>query len=183
MTDLRALPHLIQTRDWPRAEALLRAAADQPNAPAEVFYNLAKVLEARGKWTDAGPWLDRAVAARDGYANAWFELGRWAVDTGEYPKAFGAFQRAVALDPDDSDARRNLGRVALRLGEWDVAQTAFTGETDVEAQIALYRAATERGEDARSQLADLLARTDARPAVFKAMTRTAKGRVPLRLPR
>lgn len=183
MTDLRALPHLIQTRDWPRAEALLRAAAAETQAPAEVFYNLAKVLEARGKWTDAGPWLDRAVAARDGYANAWFELGRWAIDAGDYPKAFKAFRRVVDLDPGDADARRNLGRIALRLGEWDVAQTMFAGETDVEAQIALYRAATERGADTRGQLADLLARTDARAAVVKAMTRTAKGRVPLRLPR
>lgn len=183
MADLTPLPRLIQTRDWTGAEALLRAAAAEAQAPAEVFYNLAKVLEARGNWDQAGPWLDRAVAARDGYAIAWFELGRWATDFGEFPKAFTAFGRVVDLDPQDADARRNLGRVALRLGEWDIAQTMFAGQSDVEAQIALYRAAAERGEDARDRLDQLLALTDDRPAVFKAMFRTAKGRVPLRLPR
>lgn len=183
MADLTALPRLIQAQDWAAAESLLRGAAMPSDAPAEVFYNLAKIVEMQGKWTDAGPWLHRATQRRANYAMAWFELGRWAADHDDRALALTAFRHAAALDPTDRDARRNLGRIALRQGDWDTVLTAFDGQTDLEARIALYRARTETGADTRAELDALLARKDARAAVFKAMTRTAKGRVPLRLPR
>ena len=70
---------LIAREDWRRAEAALRRAAARRGAPAGVFYNLALVLERRGKGAQAGTWLRRAVSADPGHGKAWFELGRRAV--------------------------------------------------------------------------------------------------------
>lgn len=176
------LPRLLREENWSAAEKVLRAAARKKVAPAEVFYNLAKVLEASGKAAQMRTWLQRALKAKPDYAMAWFELGRCALAQQDFPSAFKAFERANALDPKDQDARRNLGRIALRLGVWDKAAACFARAEDTEAQLALYRIASERGEDTGALRETLLALPDDRPEVLKTLTRTAKGAIPLKLP-
>ena len=116
MTELSKLPALLQAQDWPRAEALLRKAAQSKSASAEVYYNLAKVLEAAGKSEQRHVWLKRAVAARSDYAIAWYELGRVALGRGDCSSAAQSFDKAFALAPEDADARRMAARLALRQG-------------------------------------------------------------------
>ncbi len=173
------LPTLLAAQDWARAEKLLRAAAAKKTASADVFYNLAKVLEAAGKTRQMQQWLKRAVAAKPDYALAWYELGRRALDDNALEDAFTAFRRAHAADPHDRDAARSLGRVALRLGKWDVAAQCFAEFADSEAQLALYRIAAERGEPTTHLSQDLLAQSDLRSEVLKTLTRVAKGRLPM----
>lgn len=179
MASISKLPDLLAASDWVGAERVLRRAAGRTGAGADVFYNLALVLGRAGKGAQAGSWLRRAVKARPGYMAAWFELGRWCLDAGDLTGALEGFQTASGLALEDVDAKRNLGRVALRLGRWDVAVAAFDAD-DTEARIARYRIAAETGEDA-SGLLDNLLDTAPRQAVLKAMTRTAKGRIPLHL--
>lgn len=179
MKDERTLPALLAAQDWPAAERLLRRLAKGKAPTADVFYNLAKVLEMAGKRAQVRHWLERAVGCKPDYAIAWFELGRAAVDEGDLPAARLAFVKALALAPQDADARRSLGRVALRLGDWEMANACFAGQTDREAQMARYRIGAETGAPVDDLRAALLARGEWRPEVLKTLTRTAKGSIPL----
>ncbi len=176
------LPQLLAAQDWAAAEAVLRAAARKKAPPPEVFYNLAKVLEAAGKPSQIAVWLKRAVKARPDYGDAWFELGRFALVDNDLRGAFDAFKRAHTLVPEEADARDNLGRVALRLGEWQTAAECFDARNDDAAMLARYRIAAETGADLSAIQTELLARRALRPEAVKAMTRTAKGSLPRYMP-
>lgn len=182
MIDLRRLPHLIAAKDWPAAESLLRRAAALPGAPAAVFYNLAKVLEARGVTEPCAALYERAVAADPAHAAAWFELGRARLLESDLPRAEAAFARAATLDPDDVDAWRYLMRLRLRLGDWEGAETAVRHlPQDAETRSAAYRAMAELGRDVRSARRQLLAEAAGRAHALKALTRVSKGAIPLRI--
>ncbi len=183
MTHQADLQALLAAQDWPGAERLLRRAAKSKSANASTYYNLGKVLEVAGKPEQSGAWYKKAVSADPGHANAWFELGRWAIDGRDWPLAAKAFAKAAALAPDDPDAWRNLGRVTLRLGHWDQAQVAWARFDDDEARLAQYRIAAERGKDTSVLRAALLRDPALRPEVLKTLVRTAKGRVPLQFPK
>lgn len=181
MAKLIDLPTLLASQDWARAEKLLRAAAAKKTAGADVFYNLAKVLEAAGKTAQMRTWLKRAVARRPDYAAAWFELGRSALQDDDLQGAFGAFERAMTLSPMDQDAKRNCGRVALRLGYWEAASRCFDGASDAEAELAHYRIAAETGQSTDQMRRALLDQPEHRAQVLKTLTRVARGSLPLRL--
>ncbi|MDD8021952.1 MAG: tetratricopeptide repeat protein [Paracoccaceae bacterium] len=183
MNDLARLPQMIAAQDWAGAAHLLRRVAAHPGAPAQVHYNLAKVLEAQGEGAQMLPWLHRAVQRDPSYALAWFEIGRAEIAAGDLSAAAVAFARAWALDPRDDDAVRNLMRVALRLGDWAQARQAARAlpQSDAEALAARYRCACELGEAAEDLRARLLADPQIRPVALKALTRVAKGSLPLRL--
>ena len=127
MARIEDLGRLLAEEDWSNAERVLRRAAKAGDAPAQVPYNLAMVLQKQGKQRPSGQWLKSALAKDPAYQAAWFELGRWAVAEQDLEQAEKAFARAVDLDQADMDAHRNLGRVALRRGNWDLAAEAFSG--------------------------------------------------------
>ncbi len=127
-------------------------------------------------------WLKRAVAADARYGVAWFELGRAQIEAGDWAAAEQAFSWALALDPVDADARINLARLRLRLGDWMGARAACEGLAETGEVLAiLYRAVCELGEDASDLQDRLLADPTERVRALKALTRVAKGSVPLRL--
>lgn len=182
MVQLVKLPQLLAAEDWSAAEKLLRRAAGAKGAGAQVFYNLAKVIEMRGGGAKRIAWLKKAVAADARYGAAWFELGRAQIEAGDWAAAEMAFARALALDPADVDARINLARLRLRLGDWTGARVACAGLAETGEVLAiLYRAACELGEDAADLQDRLLADPAERVRALKALTRVAKGSVPLRL--
>lgn len=182
MPDISTLPRLLADADWPAAERLLRRAA-RPAAPAAVFYNLAKVLEAQGKTGQMAHWLGRAVAADPGHAHAWFELGRCHHAAGDATTALAAFRKAAALAPADGEAWRMVLRLALRLCAWDVAEAALGHLPDgPETAAARYRVLAETGRAGPQERAALLADPARRPEALKALTRVARGTLPLRLP-
>lgn len=181
MANLANLPTLISSQNWPAAIKLLRREASKPDAGADIFYNLGKVLEADGKWLQSGEWFQKAVDRRSGYQVAWFELGRWAVDQRDLRRAFDAFMKAVDLEPADADARRNAGRIALRLGRWAQARTLWEAFSDNEAKQAQYRITAELSEPTSDMRNKLLDDRHLRPEVLKTLTRTAKGSIPLKI--
>ncbi len=182
MAKLDDLPRLIQSQDWSSAERVLRKAAQGKSASAEIFYNLAKVLEQVGKPEQRAAWLKRAVARRPDYALAWFELGCIALEDGESDAALKAYQKAWEADPSDSDARRMVARLSLRLGRWEDARNALQEDQDTEALMLRYRIAAEMG-DATPALRDgLLQDAASRPEALRTLTRVAKGSIPLSLP-
>ncbi|MEL6768973.1 MAG: tetratricopeptide repeat protein [Pseudomonadota bacterium] len=187
----RDLDALIRSGDWQRAETRLRRLARERDATAPVFYNLAKVLEAQGKWAQSGAWLKRAVSADVKHGKAWFELGRWLVDQGgAVSEAAAAFGRAAKLLPDDVDSWRNLARTTLRAGQWARALEASEKvltllPEEAEALAIAARAAAEERDRARA--ADyakrLAVRGDSGALWLKALTRSSAGSLPLRPPR
>jgi tetratricopeptide (TPR) repeat protein len=182
MSDLSALPRLLAVADWPAAERLLRRAA-RPGAAAAVFYNLAKVLEAQGKTGQVAHWLGRAVAADPGHAKAWFELGRAQHAAGDSGRALVAFRKAATLDPADTEAWRMVLHLALRLCDWAGAEAALDHLPDGPGTAAArYRVLAETGRAGPQDRAALLADPAGRPEALKALTRVAKGSLPLRLP-
>lgn len=182
MADLSTLPRLLAAADWPAAERLLRRAA-RPDAPAAVFYNLAKVLEAQGKSGQMEHWLRRAVAAGPGHAPAWFELGRCHHAAGAPGPALAAFRKAACLAPGDGEAWRMVLRLALRLCDWAGAEAAL-GHLPAcpETAAARYRVLAETRRAGAAERAALLADPASRPEALKALTRVAIGTLPLRLP-
>ncbi|SMX44977.1 Tetratricopeptide repeat protein [Actibacterium lipolyticum] len=182
MVNLSQLPRLLQQQDWPAAERLLRRAAKDKAATAAVFYNLGKVLEAAGKPAQTAAWYRKAVAKDPNHANAWFELGRAQLANHDFAGAEGAFAKAAALSPDDGDALLNLARIRLRLGKWDTARAAWAQLPEsAERTAAMYRIAAELGAPTAELRRALLADPAARATALKALTRTAKGSLPLRL--
>lgn len=179
MDPARSYADHIAAQDWEKAERALRKAAKAKAAPAQVFYNLAKVLEAAGKPTQMRTWLKRAVATDPQYEIAWFELGRAELRARAFEPALRAFERAATLDPTDQDARRNAARIALRLGQWDKARSGFGDAPDFEARAARYRIAAEQGAATKTEQEDLLRTPDHRPAALKALTRTSRGSIGL----
>ena len=179
MSDLSRLPHLLSRQDWAGAEVLLRRALSDPKAPAALAYNLAKVLELQGK--DGVEWLQRCVAQEPRHADGWFELGRALMAT-DFAGAEAAFARSVALKPA-ADAWLNLARLRQRLGDWAGCGAALAHlPQTAETRAMAYRVACETGAETGALRADLLSRASERPEALKALTRTAKGHLPLRLP-
>lgn len=167
---------------WPEAEEILGrlAAGGHPS----VFYNLGRVKMELGKWAEARVWLTRCVAAAPGHAHGWFELGRTALELADLDTAGQAFARAMALDPTDADARVNLARICLRQGQYAPVREALAPLAGHSAEVdALrYRAAAELGlPEAEAERAALWSRPGGRAEALKALTRVAKGRLPLDL--
>ena len=181
MAKLSDLPVLIKSENWAAAERLLRQAAKAKTAPAEIYYNLAKVLEKTGKRSQSITWLNRAVARRPDYAIAWFELGRALLAHGDIEASLNAYQRACALDPKDSDARRMVARLALRLGLWDQVKAALQDDQDPEARCARYRVEAETGTASKRARDALLTDPSMRPEALRTLTRVSKGSISLRL--
>lgn len=175
MVDLGPLPALLAARDWPRAERLLRRAAREKAPPAQVFYNLAKVLIEAGKAEQAGQWLRRALRVDPRYANAWFELGRWAIAQRDYAQAQDAFTRVLDLESNDLSAARNLLALAQRRGDASAMARACTVLPEGETDAARYRLAAESGAAGFAEARSYLAK---HPGDLRTLTQPRRGVLP-----
>jgi tetratricopeptide (TPR) repeat protein len=96
---------------------LERAIAQQPDAPVEFVYELARAHAKAGHPADTLRWAEAAIARDASYAPAWKELGGAATALGQWDRAHDALQRAVTLRPSDTHALADLGNVLLRRGQ------------------------------------------------------------------
>jgi len=181
--DVQRLQSALASSDWAQADEVLAPVTAGADAHSSLLYNHGKVLMELGRMQAAAGLLHRAVQTAPDHAEAWFELGRTAVALEDFATAFTGFSHALDLAPNDEDARRNLGRVALRLGRYDAAHAAWSPlHGDAEADLALYRVATETGApSAAAQRRDLLARHPDKAAVIRTLVRVSKGAIPLNL--
>ncbi|WP_010139184.1 tetratricopeptide repeat protein [Oceanicola sp. S124] len=184
MAAMDKLNHALTQGDWKAADEILSRLVRRAPGEASLLYNLGRVKMERGQWPAARTWLRKAIAAAPGHAHAWFELGRTELQLGDLAAAQRGFAKAVALDPADADAHLNLARIALRLGAFAEVRAALAPLAGQGAEIdALrYRAAAELGlPEAGEEAAALWSRSGARAEALKALTRVAKGRLPLDL--
>lgn len=182
MATLADLPKLFETKDWTTAERLLRKAAKSKKAPAEIHFNLGKVLEAQDRKAQAITFFKRAAALKPGYAAAWAEMGRMMMDTGDLQGALPILEKAANLAPNDPYIPRNIGRLSMRLGLWERAEAAYAGMEDEEALMMRYRCAAElRRNSASEMLQDAFEDPAKRPLAMRMMVRTARGSIPRRV--
>lgn len=181
--DFQKLKTALERGDWVDADAVLAPATAAVDAHPSMLYNHGKVLMELGRLGAAADQLHRTVQAAPDHAAAWFELGRVALLQEDFTTAFNGFSQALDLTPDDMDARRNLGRVAIRLGAYRAAHAAWLPlRGDAEADLALYRIASETGDPSADRLRyDLLASHPNRAAVIRTLVRVSKGAIPLTL--
>lgn len=109
--DLFALAVAAEQRgDLLQAEEHYRQLLAAEGPDADVCFNLANVLVARGERGAAMERLWQAVELAPRFAEAWYNLGTVALERGQVDAAHAAFSRAVSLSPSFGEAR--LGLVA-----------------------------------------------------------------------
>ena len=83
------------------------AAARVPTAEELRIVALDYVLLA--DYPDASRWLERALVADPGNAEAWYDLGRARMQQGSFQQAADALNRSLLLRPGDARTLDNLG--------------------------------------------------------------------------
>ncbi|HEY8601100.1 MAG TPA: tetratricopeptide repeat protein [Thermomicrobiales bacterium] len=97
--------------DYAGAETALRQGLAKVKLPRFINYWLGVTLYRQGKYTDAQPEFERAIALRPDNAVLQYWLGTNLEQLGRYPEARTAYERALTLDPGYQEAREALARL------------------------------------------------------------------------
>lgn len=132
------------------AETHYRELAGSGNAVA--VHQLGRLLLWQGRFADAVPLLERAVAQRPAAADVRFDLAQALAGTDDAGAALAAYRRTVELAPDHYKAHYGLARVLARLGEAEAAREAmatyqrlYAAEQEATRRENLERARLDRG--------------------------------------
>jgi tetratricopeptide (TPR) repeat protein len=127
-------------------------------------FELGRMMELQGQWTNAETWFRRAVELRPILSEGWIELGKVQASQEEYAEALASFTMAQGQRPGDSEIYLRSGlalaklnrhaeamekyRAAIHLNpaDWE-AHHELGGELDLANQIAA--ASDEFGAAAR----------------------------------
>ena len=164
---------LVDSREYDAAAAHLDIAmkllAKNPDA-ADAHYLRAKVYAAKDELRDAVGQLERAIALRPNFPQAWSDLGQLRKTLLDGPGALAAFERAVALNPRDAVAQYRLGAEYLRQDKVPPAvesleeayELAPADQSTLNAlQAALRRdGQTAKAEEIKGKLTELLRNKD-----------------------
>jgi len=80
----------------------------------------------------------KAVAIRDTFYEAWFNLGTALHAAGQEEEAVKAYQKALTLQPGARPVIRNLGRVLLNLNQTEAAVSVFQQAISPNAPAEVY---------------------------------------------
>ncbi len=108
------------------AAALLSACA----GPGEDYHTEGMKLYSEGKYSQAQELLAQAVAADNGKALYYVDLGMNCIQTADYKQAKDNFDRALIIGGEDELAYRGLGIMALDQELWADAVSYFTQAVD-----------------------------------------------------
>lgn len=114
---------LFEQGDEVKAARMLKQQAEQTPHDPQLQNNYGALLLGYGKYTEAEPFLRRALEQRIGYAAAWNNLGLCLVGLKRGPEACAAFKTAAAIDAECDEAWLNLAAVALTAGQSAAALT------------------------------------------------------------
>jgi tetratricopeptide (TPR) repeat protein len=116
----------LQIPAWRSDESLWRHAVAVDPASGVARSNLGAALTGQRRYEEATRELERAVALRPAYAEAWNNLGlALAPQQGRLPEAAERFRRAVTVRPHFGEAWNNLGVTLATQGQSDAAIDAF----------------------------------------------------------
>lgn len=115
---------------WRSDESVWRHAVALDPASGVARSNLGAALTGQRRYEEATRELERAVALRPRYAEAWNNLGlALAPQPGRLPEAAERFRRALAVRPRFGEAWNNLGVTLAMQGQGEAAIEAFARAT------------------------------------------------------
>jgi len=79
-------------------------------------YNQGYSLWKQGRYADAAPYFQQAIAMKGDYAEAYNMLGFCTRKTGDLGKAIGYYETALKLKPNFPEAREYFGEAYLEQG-------------------------------------------------------------------
>ena len=118
-------------RRYAAAEPVLRQALEGLDT-AETRYDLALVLDRRGRLDEATAEYERALERNPNHVDSLINLGVVHARRGLLRQAVSRFERAVAIDPDHADAHVNLGALLLARGAREEARRAFRAALEID---------------------------------------------------
>jgi tetratricopeptide (TPR) repeat protein len=154
----------LQVGYWRDSVTLYRHAIDVTTDNYVARFNLASVLEARGRSAEALAQLRETVRIRPYFASAHAELGQLLAQQGQPAEALGELQAAVSLKPDSAEAHFRLGSVLGTLGR----------ATDAAAEFAEAIRLQPENADAHYNLALALAQQDKLPEAAREFDATVR---------
>lgn len=123
--DLNALNLLgVLTRQTARpqeATELLQRAAANPQAAADVHYNLGTALNDLQRWSDAAAAFRRALATQPQRADFWNMLGVSFNRLGRIADALACYRAAASVDPANAACYSNLGACLMQSAQGTAA--------------------------------------------------------------
>ncbi len=100
------------------ADRLARVVLDKNPNHAPAHNHLAASLRTQGRHDEARVSLDRALALRPDYVEAWFNHGILHQDRNELYDALRCYDRTISLAPNDADVRLNRACILLLGGDF-----------------------------------------------------------------
>ena len=153
-------------------EPLDRAIRLFGNSPDSAYprYLRAKIYKDERDPAGAAAQLEKAVALRPDFVEAWSDLGEARRNLSDDASALAAFRRAVELSPDDAVAQTRLGSLLLDSGQAHEAVAHLREGARLDPknqsalnalQLALRRdGQTQQAEAVKKELRELLAERD-----------------------
>ena len=113
-------------KDFPRAVEMYRAAlARAPEQEGDILVNLGDTYRGMGDSAAARETLNKALALEPELAEAHYQLGRVAGESGKLEEAGGHFRRALYLDSKHNRARAIWGELLKEGGKWQEGAALF----------------------------------------------------------
>lgn len=109
------------------ARAAFEKAMNDPfyQTPQIAAFNLGRLYEERGDYTNALPYYRQAVKLHPDYAQAWLRIGRILERTGKNEEARLAYEKALRESSDLAEAHLRLGIMSYRAGDFKEAAGSF----------------------------------------------------------
>ena len=95
---------------------------------AESCYRRARTLQEAGRFGEALPAFERAIALKPDYAEAHNGRGIALANSQRSGEAISSFDKAIALKPDYAEAYNNYGLVLQDLNRFDEALAQFDNQ-------------------------------------------------------
>jgi Tfp pilus assembly protein PilF len=133
--------------DAAMAERTLRWALEREPKSTMVLNNLVQLLDAEGRKGEAAPLREQLARLQPVAPFYYFNLGRKAMEMGDYRRARQLFERELQRDPDYHEFHAWLAAALWQLGDYRRAdqhmKQAIAGSTTL-ADHALYAAKRDR---------------------------------------
>jgi len=110
-----------QAQVWRNTETLWRYAVSATPESSGAHYNLALLVEARGKSDEAEQHYRQALEINPAYMRAHNNLGVMLAKQNRLAEAIEHYNKVVKIDPSSAEAHNNLGNALFRRGELDEA--------------------------------------------------------------
>ena len=105
--------------------AASKASALRAHREAQRLYNAGLAKRLAGRYAEAIPWFDQAIAKSPGYVDAYIAAAACYNRLGNHEKAASQCNTAIHLDPHNAEAWDTLALIMMDQEKWEPARAAF----------------------------------------------------------